>query len=249
VKNKTIGLALALVLSAAVFGQSALPRYSGGVSGLVRYPDGTPSAGATVSAVTECNEIGYNRVQEVKTSTDGTFYVPLFLDVSCNRVRLSANKVEDLWLKTGHEVFYVGENGTTPVVEASQSGSPTTTEITLGNRGALVSFRVWDTATDRFIWAGLDLERMPVSGAKFGSMTIATGRDGSPDVLLLPAGQYQISVERYSCREADYFTVSPPRETLTVESGQRITKDITVDVRLIKPMKSYSNPPGKPCKP
>ena len=41
----------------------------------------------------------------------------------------------------------------------------------------------------------------------------------------------------------------PARETLTVESGQRITKDITVDVRLIKPTKSYSNPQGKPCKP
>jgi hypothetical protein len=245
----TIGILLALFVAGLAVGQDAPSRSSGGISGLVRYPDGTPSAGATVSAVTECKEMGYNRLQEVKTFTDGSFYVPPLLDVSCNRVRLSAKKVEDLWLKTGHEVFYGEDNGTTPVVEASQSGSPTATEIKLGNRGALVSFRVRDAATDRFIWAGLDLERMPVSGAKFGSMTIATGRDGSPDILLLPAGQYEISVERYSCRGADYFAVSPPQETLTLESGQRITKDITVDVRLIKPMKSYSNPRGRPCQP
>jgi hypothetical protein len=249
VKNNTIGIVLVLCAAGLAVGQDAVPGSSGGISGFVRYPDGTPSPGATVSAVTECKEMGYNRVQEVKASKDGAFYVPRFLDVSCNQVRLSAKNVEDLWLKTGHGVFYERDNGTTPVVEASQSGSPTTTEIKLGSRGALVSFRVRDAATDRFIWAGLDLERMPVSGAKFGSMTIATGRDGSPDILLLPAGQYVISVQRYSCWGSDYFTASPPRETLTVESGQRITKDITVNVRQIKPMKSYSNPRGKPCKP
>ena len=80
------------------------------------------------------------RVQEVKTSTGGWFYMPRFSDPFCNRVRLSAEKSEDLWLKTGHDVFYVEDNGTAPVVEASRSGSPTPTEITLGNRGASVSF-------------------------------------------------------------------------------------------------------------
>jgi hypothetical protein len=249
VKNNTIGILLALCVAGLAVGQDALPRSSGGISGFVRYPDGTPSAEATVSAVTDCKEIGYNRLQEVKTSADGSFYVPPFLDVSCNRVRLSAKKLEDLWLKTGHEVFYGNDNGTTPVVEASQSGSPTKTEITLGHRGALVSFRVRDVATDRFIWAELHVERIPVPGVKFGSMLIATGRDGSPDTLLLPAGQYEISVTQYSCRELDYFTVSSRRENLTVEAGQRIAKDLSVDVRTIKPEKSYSNPRGKPCRP
>jgi hypothetical protein len=145
--------------------------------------------------------------------------------------------------------FLRGDNGTTPVVEASQSGFPTATEITLGSRGALVSFRVRDTATDRFIWSRLYLERTPVPGKTFGSMLIETGPDGSPDHLLLPAGQYEISVEFYDCKAADYFTASPPREAFTVESGQRITEDITVDVRLIKPMKTHSNPRGKPCRP
>jgi hypothetical protein len=229
-------------------GQRAESHFSGGIYGLVRYPDGTPSAGAMVSAATECNEM-VSRVQEVKTSTDGSFYVPPFLDARCNRVRLSAKKLEDLWLKTGHDVFYLGDNGSTPIVEASRSGSPTPTEITLGDRGASVSFRVRDTATNRFIWARLYLERMPVPVGAFGSMLIGTGRDGSPDTLLLPAGKYAISVEWYDCKGADYFTVSPPRETLTVEAGQRIAKDISVDVRLIKPMKSPNNPRGKPCRP
>lgn len=186
--------------------------------------------------------LGYNRSQQATTSTDGSFYVPPFLDVSCNRIRLSSQKMDDLWLKTGHDIFYGGDNGTTPVVEASQSGPPKTAEITLGDRGGLISFRVRDTATDRFIWAGLYLQRATVPGRKFGSMQIATGRDGSPDRVLLPAGEYVISVEWYSCKGVDYFTVNPPRDTLTVEAGQRSAKDILVDIRAIKPV-------GKrPCK-
>ena len=218
-----------LVLSAFAPAQRVEPRSSGGVEGIVRYPDGTPSAGATVSASTECNEM-VSRIEEVKTSTDGSFYVPPFPDARCTMVRLRARKLEDLWLQTGHDVFYAGDNGTTPIVEAAPSGSTTQTEIRLGNRGASVSFRVRDTATARFIWSRLYLERMPVPGATFGSMLIGTGRDGSADTLLLPAGQYEVSVEWYDCKGADYFTVSPPRESLTVEAGERITKDIIVDV-------------------
>lgn len=245
-EKKIIGIPLALVVAVLAVGQSAIPPSSGGISGFVRYPDGTPAAAATVYARTECKEMGYNLVQEVKTSADGSFCVAPFLDSKCNRVRLTARKMEDLWLKTGHDVFDERDNGTTPVVEASRSDSPTKTEITLGNRGASASFRVRDTATDRFIWAELHLKRMPVPGAKFGSMQIATGRNGSADTLLLPAGQYQVFVERYSCRGTDY--VSPPREALKVEDGERVAKDISVDVRLIKPTKSYNNPHGNPCK-
>ena len=214
---------------------------------------GTPTvrqAQGYCAAVTECKQdVHVNHVKDVKTSTDGSFYVPPFLVSGCNHVRLTAKKVEDLWLKTGHDIFYEGDNGTTPVVEAPSSGSPTTTEIKLGNRGGLVSFRVWDAASHRFIYAELYVKRMPVPGAVFGSMEIATGRDGSPDTLLLPAGRYEISVEQYSCREAIYFTASPPRETLTVEAGKRLTKDVSVDVRLIKAMKSYDNPRGRTCEP
>lgn len=208
-----------------------------------------PSAGATVSAVTECSQdVHVKYVKDVKTSTDGSFYVPPFPS-GCNRVRLTAKKAEDLWLKTGHDVFYEGDNGTTPIVEASATGSPTTVEIKLGTRGGLVSFRVWDAASHRFIYAELYVKRMPMPGVVFGSMQIATGRDGSPDTLLLPAGQYEISVEQYSCQEAIYLAASPSRETVIVEAGERLAKDISVDVRLIKAMKSYDNPGGKACEP
>jgi len=43
---------------------------------------------------------------ECRHPPDGSFYIPPFSGVSCNRVLLSAEKVEDLWLKTGHEAFY-----------------------------------------------------------------------------------------------------------------------------------------------
>jgi hypothetical protein len=66
---------------------------------------------------------------------------------------------------------------------------------------------------------------------------------------MLPAGQYEISVQQYSCREAIYFALSSRRETLTVEAGERLSRDISIDVRTIKAMKSYDNPSGKPCEP
>jgi len=246
-----------LVMATAAVGQNAVHPPSGGISGVVRYPNGMPSAGATVSAVTQCegepgNDVHFNYVQEVKTSTDGSFYIPPFSASVCNRVRLSAKLVEDLWLKTGHDasdIFYEGDNGTAPVVEAARLGSPTVTEITLGARGGQVAFRVRDLATGNFIWAGLYLERIPVCGAKFGSVMTTTGQDGSAVTELLPAGNYRISVERYSCRGAHYFTANPPQETIAVEAGQRVAKDISVDVRLIKPEKIFDNPRGKKCKP
>ena len=202
-----------------------------------------------MSATTDCKEMGYNLVQEARTAPDGSFYIPGFLDANCKRVRLSAAKTEDLWLRTGRDVFYDGDIGATPVVEVPASGSPVQTEIALGIRGASVSFRVRDTATDRYIWSELYVKRFPVPGAKFGSIEIATGHDGSPDTLLLPAGQYEVFVDQFACKEAQYFVKNPPRETFTVQVGQKIAKDIVIDVRLIKPAKTYSNPRGVLCKP
>ena len=208
------------------------------------------SGGAAVSAVTECKKDTHFRyVQEVKTAADGSFYMPPSRTSGCSRMRLSASKVEDFWLKTGHDVFYEGDNGTTPLVDVPWAGSPTKVEIMLGSRGGLVSFRVWDTATNRFIYAGLHLTRRPVPSKGFGSMEIATGHDGSPDTLLLPAGRYEVFVQHYSCGEADYFAASTPRETFTVEAGKKLAKDISVDIRRIKPKSSYANPGAEPCKP
>jgi hypothetical protein len=249
--KKAFGIPLALVLAVAAVGQHSAPGPSGGISGVVRYPDGTPSSGATAYAVSECKGKEIRLVHQVRTSTDGSFFIPPFVEADCNLVRLSADKKDDLWMKTGRDIFDEKDNGTTPIVEVPRSGSPTTAEITLGRRGALVSLRVRDTATNRFIWTLLHVERMPASGLALGSEDVGTGRDGSADTLLLPAGQYQISVDMYECNEAKYIAVSAPRETLTVEAGQRIAKDISVDVRIIKPAKTKFRgaPRWRPCKP
>ena len=77
-----------------------------------------------------------NFVQEVKTLENGSFYIHPF--ESCNKVRLTAMKTEDLWLKTGHGDFYGKDNGTAPMVEATRLGSLTSTQIRLGERGARV---------------------------------------------------------------------------------------------------------------
>jgi hypothetical protein len=251
IKVNRIPVCILLVFLSSVIAaqQQTAPRMTGGISGTVRYPDGSPSMGAAVSAVTDCGDMGGSLVQESKTSADGTFYVPPFQMASCSRVRLTADKKDELWLPTGRDVFYKGENGTAPVVDASWIGPPTQTDIRLGLQGASVALRVRDIATGHLIRAELSVEKTPAPGSKFGSMLIATGRDGSPDTLLLPPGDYVISVTQYSCGNADYFTVSGPQKALQLRAGQRTDTEITVDVRLIKPVKSYSNPRGKLCSP
>lgn len=110
----------------------------GGISGIVRYPDGSPSAGAKVTAITECDGMPFRLVQEARTSTDGSFHLPAFLGAECDKVRLYAEHVEELWLKTGPDVFYSGDNGTTPLVESAPGGPPgppAVPDILLGNRG------------------------------------------------------------------------------------------------------------------
>ncbi len=249
--KKAFSTLLALAISLPAMGQQSPPGSLGGVTGIVRYPDGNPSAGATVYARSECTIDHFHLVHQAKTSADGSFFIPPFLDVSCNLVQLSADKADDLWLKTGRNVFDEKDNGTSPLVEVPRLGSPIETEILLGKRGALLSLRVWDKATDRFIWASLHVERMPKTTAYLGTMELATGRDGSADTLLLPAGQYRISVEGYECNGERYITANPHQELLTVEAGQRIEKDISVNVRLIEPVKMnlHGAPYWKPCKP
>ena len=75
-KNNTIGILLALFVTGLAVGQDVLPHRSGGISGFVRYPDGTPSAGATVSAVTQCKEMGYGFGHGVQTSPGWLFLYP-----------------------------------------------------------------------------------------------------------------------------------------------------------------------------
>jgi len=247
VKSALIQLVVLLAAVSNSIGQET-SRGVFGISGVVQYPDGKPSAGATVTGVTACDREPYHLVQTTKTSIDGSFHLQPF-DSACNRIQLSASYIEEFWLKTGKDIFYPNENGTAPIVEAPATGSPAATVIRLGERGGLVDFRVWDKATKRFIWAGLYLARRPVPGAKFGSMQFFTGWDGSADTLFLPAGEYEYSVESYACNGAVYIAASPPHESLRVEAGQRVAKDLSLDVRQIKPVRSHNNPHGKSCNP
>lgn len=227
--------------------QDLISSLAGHISGVVLFPDGAPASGAIVEAVTACPEDHVNFVQKVTTAEDGKFNIPPFFQNDCKRVRLSARK--GLWLKTGHNVFYGKQIGTTPIVELPESGFPQRTEIRLGELGGSVDFRVWDKATQRFIWAELSINRAPITGLKFGSMMIATGRDGSADTLILPAGTYEVSVDQFACKDRDYFARTPVRETVKVEAGKSITKDISLDVRSMQPRKTYNNPRGAFCVP
>lgn len=237
---------LLILLTIPAIGQVTPRPLPGGINGVVRIPDGLPLEGAVVTARTDCREMGMTLEEEAKTSADGSFYIPPFETGDCNRIRLFAKKTEDLWLETGPDVLSGEDNGTAPVVVIPSSS---TTKITMGSRGGSISFRVWDKATDRFIGAWLYIRRMPVPSKEVESVLIATGRDGSPDTLLLAAGDYEVAVKRYSCEGEDYSALSPPRERFSVQAGQVTTKDIFVDVRLIKPAKSYANPRARPCKP
>jgi hypothetical protein len=76
-------------------------------------------------------------------------------------------------------------------------------------------------------------------------MDIAT----NPPGVLLPAAQYKIFLESYSCHGKNYFTDGVPLESITVETGEKVTKDFSIDVRAIKTISSADNPEGRPCEP
>jgi hypothetical protein len=245
VKKCIVGFSLILIIVGLAAAQENVPL-TGGVSGIVRYPDGSPSPHATVSASTNCEDDLVTRLNIVKTASDGSFYVSPFLSSHCNRILLRAAKPEDFWLRTGREMFYESENGTTPEVDAPRTGKPIKTEIKLGRQGGFVSVRVRDVTSDRFIWAELRIEREPpVPETDFNFMDIATN---SPPVLL-PAAQYNVFLWSYSCSGKNYFTEDVPLESLTVEAAEKVTKDYSIDVRAIKPTRSSENPEGEPCEP
>jgi hypothetical protein len=242
VRKNIVGLSLILIVVGLAAAQKNVPL-TGGVFGVVRYPDGSPSPHARVSASTKCEDDLVTRLNIVKTASDGSFYVPPFLSSHCNRILLRAEKREDFWLRTGRELFYEGDNGTTPEVDAPRTGKPVLTEINLGKQGGMVNIRVRDISSDRFIWAELRLERVPAPEAAFNAMDITTN---SSDVLL-PAAQYNVFLESYSCHGKNYFTDGVSLEPLTVKAAERITKDYSIDLRAIKPRRSSENPKGEPC--
>jgi hypothetical protein len=225
--------------------------------GTVWFPDGTPVPGATVTATTVCEsgEAGISLVKKATTTPEGTFSIAAFGE-RCHQYRLTANKREDFWLETGGTVepgnmaavFYVSPNGTSPTVDLSSITSPPQPiTIMLGLRGGWVDFKVWDTATGRFIYAELSIERKPTEAKKFGSLQIATGKDGSADTVLLPPAEYVASILQYQCGTKEYWAAAPPQFSFEVTAGNKQEPKIELDVRTIKSLKTYANPDGKKC--
>lgn len=248
VQKSIVGVSLMLIVVGVAVAQENV-SLAGGVSGVVRGPDGLPSSHATVMATTNCpvdpaHPISFSKT--VKTASDGTFYVPPFLASHCNRILLRAEKPEDFWLRTGRELFYESDNGTTPEVIAPRTGKPVLTEIKLGARGGMLSVRVRDISRNRLIWAWLEIERVPAAPyADFNSMNI----DTHPGAVLLPAAQYRVFLKSYSCNGKNYFTDGVPLASLTVKAAEKVTKEYSIDLRAIKPTRSSENPDGKPCDP
>jgi hypothetical protein len=237
-----------VILALTLHGQQTSPMGSGGISGVVRNPDGNPNGGAKISAITECPGMPFNLVNDTAAASDGSFHIPAFKGAECNAVRLYAEKPEDLWLKTGPGVFFSGENGSTPFVNVAGTGPPVRADIKLGMRGALVNLRVKDKASGKFIWAEFQLHKIPPATPGTGSMYTATGKDGSPVPMLLPAGEYRVSIQQYACDTVDYFARKPPTQTFAVATGERTVKEFDVDVRKIQAANSYSNPHGHNCR-
>ena len=102
-------------------------------------------------------------------------------------------------------------------------------------------------AAGRFIYAELGIERKPAEAKKFGSMQIATGKDGSADTLLLPPGEYVASVLQYQCGTKEYWASAPPHFSFEVTAGNKQEPKIELDVRTLKSLKTYANPYGKKC--
>jgi hypothetical protein len=216
----------------------------GGISGHVRYPDGRPTEGAKVTAVTEC-EGPFRLYREATTASDGSYHIPYFSQ-ECSKIRLHAEKTDTLWLRTGIDQDFYRENGSAPLVESSPTGAPAAAELVLGMQGGLLTLRVADRATHQFIWAELAVKR--AAGRRGWVVEDTTGRDGAPASFLLPPGQFLVGVTQFQCGTAQFFVAYPTYEPVVVGAGQRIAKDIVVDVRRIKPAPSYANPSGSRCK-
>jgi hypothetical protein len=236
-------IALLRVLQGSTWAQ-AIPM----LRGTVAFPDGTPVQEATVTATTICEngEAGYRLVKQATTTPEGTFSIPAF-GGECSQYRLTAGKRADFWIETGDCLFCGGPNGTPPTVNLSAPSVPGTITIVLGQRGGAVDLRVWDAATARFIRAMLRIDHTPVEGKTFGSMEIATGKDGSADTLLLPPGEYVASILEYQCGTKEYWAAAPPQFSFEVTSGNKQDPKISVDVRTIKSLKTYANPRGRKC--
>ncbi|MEE8201744.1 MAG: carboxypeptidase-like regulatory domain-containing protein [Candidatus Acidoferrales bacterium] len=218
------------------------------MTGRVLYPDGRPAAGATVTVTTVCEEVTVHLARETKTAEDGSFVLESF-DPGCNRIQFTAAKREEYWLETGEDSLYTGTNGTAPTVTLSPGSPPPPITIILGQRGGEVEIQVWDIATKRFIYAGLEFQRRPIEGQTFPFVYISTGEDGASHTVFLPVGEYEIALNYFDCRGKTYFADDLPQERFVVLEGEHRIEQLSVDITQVEVRSSYDNPGGERCKP
>lgn len=223
--------------------------------GKVVFSDGTAARGAKVEVSEICD--GLTLSQHTTTAEDGSFSFPLFHgnmldpthgDDGCKEYRFRASRREDCWIPSDENVFS-GVAPTVPTVDLRVGLPAQPVQIVLSIRGGEVSFRVWDVATGRFVRSELDLDRKPVEGKKFGSMMFATGEDGSADAILLPPGEYTVEVESYPCGTNEYWAARGPVRSFVVEPAKHVEEIVEIDVRNIKPSRTYDGRRLKNCKP
>jgi hypothetical protein len=246
-----VGLCFALLLfpSTAIKAQTPSAQE---LRGEVVSPDGTPVAGATVVATSICEQRfqGDTKARPSKektTAQDGTFSFPVF-EPDCNRYSFSASKKADYWLPSDEDSS-TGETPAAPVVVVSDRSATQPIRIVLRVRGGEVSFQVWDIATGRLVRAELGIVRKPVGGKKFGSISIATGKDGSPASRLLAPGEYAVTVRSYPCREKEYWTARGPVHSFMVGPGTHLEETISIDVRNIRPLPVFDGRQVENCNP
>jgi hypothetical protein len=225
------------------FGFEGIP-----IRGRVVYPDGTSASGAKVIVRTLCEGRAYTLSRVAITQTDGSFALDSF-DPDCIKIRLDASHRERFWLPTGDDVFYSRSNGKPAEIELVPGMIPEPVLIRLDQRGGEIEFRVWNETVSQNIHANVYVERLPVDGKTFGSMSAATGDQGESDTLFLPPGEYQFSVNLFTCQGHVYVPVVPPRTRAVVRAAEHKAIVLSIDSQKMDVSRSSDNPKGKRCKP
>ena len=208
--------------------------------GQVLYPDGTPAVGALVRATSRCPGNSISLLDEAPAGSEGSFSINSF-DPTCPRVRFTASYRANYWLTTGEGIFCLPPTGTAPELDVADA-SMQPVVVRLGERGGELEVRVRDTTSDRFVFGSLYLNAICGDGSTpHTSMGIATGHDGSPHTLLVPAGRYRVSLEQFDCHGVAYFAAEPPSTEIDVVAEQRTSAVLAVALSTLETKRSYAN--------
>jgi len=179
---------------------------------------------------------------------DGSFSIESF-DPDCNRIRFTASKAEEFWLKTGDDVFYAQPLGTAPGVELRQGVPPSPITIVLGELGGRIEFRVWDEAIQSLIPAGLEITRKPVGNKVLTALYTAIKNPADSLSRLLPVGLYEVRLNYFDCRGKTYFPRDFPGQPFEIVAEKVERFQLKVNTAELETRSSYANPRAEKCRP